>query len=216
MSSNLNSNLNDYNHASKYVAKYTLPTIIIIIISLIIICIIYNYLMLYLCKTQLANYSSQRYQPYNQPYNRPYNQPYNQSYNQESNENFGTINENLNNHTNLQSFSKITNYEESNVLAPESKSIKFIIYYMHGCGYCNDIMVDKQANGMTKFEELKKIFSTNPQIKFLDFMYGRDKEANQYNSFPVIKIYKINGEIEYNGPRDVSSMANFIIQSYNN
>jgi len=92
---------------------------------------------------------------------------------------------------------------------PEKGLVKLCIYHMEGCGHCVDIM--KPKNGpLSKFDQLKRHFNSNPKVKIYDFKYGRDKEAGKFNAFPVIMVVTSNGPKEYNGPREVSSMAKFI------
>ena len=97
---------------------------------------------------------------------------------------------------------------------PVQGKTKLCIYHMQGCGHCHDIMSDKQQNGMTKFEQLKKLFSDKPEIEILDFQHGRDSEASKYGAFPVIMLIKSDGSsTEYNRERSVEGMARFIIQN---
>jgi hypothetical protein len=94
---------------------------------------------------------------------------------------------------------------------PEQGIYKFAVYHMEGCGHCSDVMsVKSEKNNAIKFETLKNIFGQNPNIQILDFQYQRDQEANKYNAFPVIKLITPDDEIEYNGPRTVRDMAQFI------
>lgn len=109
--------------------------------------------------------------------------------------------------------SKIKDTKKTDTPSPDV--VKFIVYHMQGCGHCHDIMSVKQSNGSTKFEEIQKIFASDPRVQIIDFQYGRDKEASKYNSFPVVKIVKVDGDEEYNGPRDVQSMTRFIMQKSN-
>lgn len=94
---------------------------------------------------------------------------------------------------------------------PEPGVTKLIIFHMRGCGHCMDIMDRKQQNNKTKFEQLSDIFSTDPAVQVMDFQYGRDKEAEKYNGFPVILIVTIDGEEEYMGPREVVNIAKAVI-----
>lgn len=94
---------------------------------------------------------------------------------------------------------------------PQNKSpVKVIIYHMDGCGHCMDIMQKIQSNGKTKYQTIKDVFSKVPYVSIVDYKYGRDKEADRYNSFPVIVIATEEGEKEYNGPRDVISISKAI------
>jgi hypothetical protein len=90
---------------------------------------------------------------------------------------------------------------------PEKGIMKLAIYHMKNCGHCQDIMENKQENGKTKFENLKAIFNDQGNVQILDFQYGRDQEAGQFNAFPTIHIITENGTVPYNGPRDVMAMA---------
>lgn len=97
---------------------------------------------------------------------------------------------------------------------PENEKTKLCIYHMYGCGHCHDIMSDKQQNGMTKFEELQKLFQTKPEVEILDFQHGRDSEASKFSAFPVIMLIKSDGSsLEYDRERSVEGMARFIIQN---
>ncbi len=99
---------------------------------------------------------------------------------------------------------------------PEQGIYKFVVYHMNGCGPCQNIMVVKsERNGLTKFDMLKNIYASNPNVQILDFQYQRDAEANKYNGFPVVKLITPDDEIEYNGPRTVQSMADFINKNIN-
>ena len=89
---------------------------------------------------------------------------------------------------------------------------KFAIYHMKGCGHCHNFMETKQANGMSKCEELRHIFKNDSEIEIVDFQYGRDEEAKKYNAFPMFEIITENGSTEYNGQREVSD----IVEAINN
>ena len=110
-----------------------------------------------------------------------------------------------------------TNYNETfkkgiindSIKSNKKKVLK--IYHMNGCGHCNDIMLNKQSNGLTKFEELKKILEPK-NIEVVDYLHGRDDEANKYNAFPVI-IFEVDGiEHKYNNSRDVNTISASIIK----
>lgn len=88
---------------------------------------------------------------------------------------------------------------------------KLIVFHMRGCGHCMDIMDRKQENNKTKFEQLTDIFATDPSVQVMDFQYGRDKEAEKYNGFPVILMVTEEGEEEYQGPREVVNIAKAVI-----
>ena len=90
---------------------------------------------------------------------------------------------------------------------------KLIIYHMPGCGHCDDIMKNTQQNGKTKFEELKSRFSNDNNVQIIDYQLGRDKEANQFDAFPVIKIVSKSGSRDYNEQRTVDSMCKAIIDA---
>lgn len=88
---------------------------------------------------------------------------------------------------------------------------KLIVFHMRGCGHCVDIMEKKQENNKTKFEHLIDIFAQDPSVQIMDFQYGRDREAEKYNGFPVILIVTGDGEEEYMGPREVPHIAKAVI-----
>jgi hypothetical protein len=88
---------------------------------------------------------------------------------------------------------------------------KLIIFHMKGCGHCTDIMERKQQNNKTKFEHLVDIFAQDPSVHIIDFQYGRDREAEKYNGFPVLLIVTGDGEEEYTGPREVPHIAKALI-----
>ena len=93
----------------------------------------------------------------------------------------------------------------------KSNNVKLIIYHMPECGHCEDIMKHKQEDGKTKFEKLKSIYTNDNNVDIIDYQLGRDKEADQFNAFPVIKIVKKSGSQEdYNGPRTVVGMSQAI------
>jgi hypothetical protein len=96
---------------------------------------------------------------------------------------------------------------------PESGKTKLCIYHMRGCGHCHDIMDTKQSNGLTKFQELQKVFASKPEVEVLDFQHGRDPEASKFGAFPVIMLVKDTGTMEYNRERSVEGMSRFIIQN---
>lgn len=87
---------------------------------------------------------------------------------------------------------------------------KFVVYHMKGCGHCHNFMFDKQNNGLSKYEEIKHIFSNDKNIRIIDYQYGRDIEAKKYNAFPTFEITTDNGTIEYRGQREVSSIIDAI------
>lgn len=93
---------------------------------------------------------------------------------------------------------------------PEKGILKFCIYHMNGCGHCEDIMSIPQSNGLTKFEELKNRFKSNPSVKILDFKSGVDSEASKYRAFPVLMVIKEDFSAEYERERTVDGMENFI------
>lgn len=90
--------------------------------------------------------------------------------------------------------------------------VKLIIYHMEGCGHCSDIMHVKRENNKTKFEHLQEIFSRIPNVRVLDYQYGRDKEAEKFNAFPVIMIVSNGREVEYRGPREVKDITGAVVQ----
>ena len=94
----------------------------------------------------------------------------------------------------------------------ENGTKKFAIYHMKGCGHCHNFMETKQENGMSKCEELRHIFKNNNDIEIVDFQYGRDKEANKYNAFPMFEIMTKDSVTKYNGRREVSD----IVEAINN
>jgi hypothetical protein len=95
---------------------------------------------------------------------------------------------------------------------PEKGIVKLIIYHMFGCGHCmNMIDIKQPKNGMTKFEELNKLFENDNSVQIMDFKYGRDEEANKYFAFPLILLVTSNGTEEYRGPHEVSDMAKAIL-----
>ena len=96
---------------------------------------------------------------------------------------------------------------------PESGKTKLCIYHMKGCGHCHDIMDVKQSSGLSKFQELQKIFDSKPEVEVLDFQHGRDPEASKFGAFPVIMLVKDTGSMEYNRERSVDGMARFITQN---
>ena len=98
---------------------------------------------------------------------------------------------------------------------PENGKIKLVIYHMRGCGHCEDMVDKKLQNGKTVVENLREIFKNDPQIFVLDFQYQRDPIVAKRGimAFPTIKMVKPDGAYEYNGRRDVESLANFCIQN---
>jgi len=96
---------------------------------------------------------------------------------------------------------------------PENGKVKLVVYHMKGCGHCHVIMSIKQPNGMSKFEELQKIFESKPNVEILDFQHGRDPEAFKFNAFPVIMLIKDGATVEHNRDRNVESMARLITQN---
>jgi hypothetical protein len=94
--------------------------------------------------------------------------------------------------------------------------VKVIIYHMDGCGHCSDIMTRVQSNNKTRFQTLKDTFSKYPNVSIIDYKYGRDKEADRFNSFPVVMIVTNEGETEYNGPRDVNNIAKAVVKTMMN
>jgi hypothetical protein len=91
--------------------------------------------------------------------------------------------------------------------------VKLAIYHMGGCGHCDDIMRTVQKDNKTKFQQLKEIFANHPEVIIVDYKHGVNKEADRFNSFPVIMISTKDGETEYNGPRDVSSIAKAVAKT---
>lgn len=99
-------------------------------------------------------------------------------------------------------------------LKPETGITKLAILHMNGCGHCRDLMEVKQSNGMTKFEQLEKIFEDDQTIQVMDFKAGRDEEASKYTAFPIILIITGNGETEYMGyPREVKGIAKAVLDA---
>ena len=96
--------------------------------------------------------------------------------------------------------------------ARELGIIKLIIYHMKGCGHCMDIMDIKQSDNKTKYEQLTDIFNTDDTVHVMDFLYRRDKEADKYHGFPVILLVTMDGDEEYQGPREVAN----IVEAVNN
>lgn len=97
---------------------------------------------------------------------------------------------------------------------PQPGKVKLVIYHMEGCGHCEDMVGKKLGNGKTVVENLKHIFENDPQVAVLDFKHGRDPvvEKRGIMYFPTIKLVKGDGAYEYNGPRDVESLADFCMQ----
>lgn len=94
-------------------------------------------------------------------------------------------------------------------VSEEKRSL--LVYHMDGCGFCDDIVKNKQANGTTKLEQLKRMFNNNPNIDIIDYKYGRDPEADSFSSFPVIVLKTNDGEEAYNGDRSIDSLVSFIL-----
>lgn len=102
---------------------------------------------------------------------------------------------------------------ETKAVAKVEPKVKLAIYHMDGCGHCNDIMRTVQRDNKTKFQQLKDIFANHPEVLIVDYKYGVNKEAERFNSFPVIMISTKDGETEYNGPRDVASIAKAVAKT---
>lgn len=93
---------------------------------------------------------------------------------------------------------------------PEKGIKKFAIYHMKGCIHCHNFMNKKQKNGMSKCEELRNIYKNDKSVEILDFQYGLDEEAQNFNAFPAFRIITETENIEYNNKRDISSITEAI------
>lgn len=98
---------------------------------------------------------------------------------------------------------------------PEKGKTKLCIYHMQGCGHCDAIMSVKQSNGKTVFETIKDTFADDKSVQVLDFKYGRDKDANKYNAFPVIAIVTEKGRHGYTGQRTPEHMITAVQNARN-
>lgn len=94
---------------------------------------------------------------------------------------------------------------------PEEGITKLVIYHMNGCGHCHAIMDKKRDGSKSTFDELIDMFKNDTSVKIYDFKLGRDKEAEKFQAFPVIKIITSNGNSDYNGPRDATNMNKAIL-----
>jgi hypothetical protein len=88
--------------------------------------------------------------------------------------------------------------------------VKFAFYHMNGCGHCANFIKIPGPNGKTKFQSLVDGFANDPGVQILDFLYGRDKEANKFTAFPMIYIISDSGTQEYNGPLEINQLADAI------
>ena len=91
-----------------------------------------------------------------------------------------------------------------------NNKFKIHIYHMPNCKHCYNLMYNKDK-GPSPYMQLIETYKLNKHIEIKDFLYGRDKEANKYNAFPVILFITKNQEIEYTGPHT----AEKIIESVN-
>lgn len=89
---------------------------------------------------------------------------------------------------------------------------KLVIYHMNGCGHCHAIMDKKRDGSKSIFDELNDMFKNDNTVKIYDFQLNRDKEAEKFQAFPVIKIITSNGEFDYNGPRDANNMSKALME----
>lgn len=136
--------------------------------------------------------------------------------NNSNNPNNSNNSNNVNNPNSTPTSQSIKSIKSVKSNLPENGVTKFIIYHMEGCGHCSDIMKHAQQNGKTKFEQLCDTFKNNKKVQILDFKHGTDKEAEPFKFFPTIHIVTANnGPIEYNGSRDVASMAKAISEKTN-
>jgi len=88
--------------------------------------------------------------------------------------------------------------------------VKFAFYHMNGCGHCANFIKIPGANGKTKFQSLVDGFANDSGVQILDFLYGRDREANRFTAFPMIYIISDSGTQEYNGPLEINQLADAI------
>lgn len=98
---------------------------------------------------------------------------------------------------------------------PEKGVVKLCVYHMKNCHHCHDI-VRPGANGKSKLQELRELFSNTDSVKILDFEYGVDNEASKFQSFPTILIITENGSTEYNGNRTTDDMKSAILSRFKN
>jgi hypothetical protein len=87
-----------------------------------------------------------------------------------------------------------------------AKQVKFTIYHMSGCPHCDVIM----KGSPSIFSRLKNEFKNHPNVQFLQYQSGKDKEANGYTSFPTIKLAHNNKDEFYEGERSFEGMRDAI------
>jgi hypothetical protein len=95
---------------------------------------------------------------------------------------------------------------------PEDNTNKLIIYHMKNCGACKPIMKDIHSNNKTMYDILKSDLSQH-NVQVLDFQYGRDTEANKFNSFPTIVMVNNTGGKEYGKMPTLDGLKKFALDN---
>jgi hypothetical protein len=132
----------------------------------------------------------------------------------EDNEYFNTYNlkeMNPNARMTIDKLNKLNKINKSNKNNRENNII-VKVYHMDNCSHCTKLIKNVDSNGMTVLEKIQKYY---PNIKVEKYEYGVDKEADEFNAFPMIiieKHYKVNkiSKYEYNGERNADELIKFI------
>ena len=93
------------------------------------------------------------------------------------------------------------------IMIQNNKNSKIVnFYYMDGCIHCYKLIFEEQTNGRTIYRDLQNFFK-NKNVIINKYKYGKDKEADKYDRFPIITI---NGK-EYTGGRNYLDIKNAIL-----
>lgn len=93
-----------------------------------------------------------------------------------------------------------------NIQQKPKEKVKFVIYHMKGCIHCHNIM-DPRNGQKSIYDQLVDQFKDNNDVII---QHHHENIPNDIRAFPTIRIIKGGVVREYNGQRDVASMANAI------